>query len=782
MTPTVRAEAAQAALLAGGVFVAATPALGAYRVAGAGIVVAASAALSVTAATLSVRWLRLGPLGSYGLSLVGLLALLLCADGPHAETVLRGLTHGPNRILTETLPLIGDRASVTALTVLVWLCGAAAAELALRQQRPDRRPLALAVPVLLYVACFAAASAAPRQGRNGASALLVCLAALAALWRHAAHPLTVEAGAGMDDPGPSRKFGLPSAFAGRNHSALTGVAAAAVLATAFALLIPASPWLLRHPATLRRRPPTIVPVVTDPVDSMAQLRDGQPTKPAAPVLTVTLSAPSTGYLAVGYLDSYDGGQWGFSAGFQPTGGRIPEAPDAESLVAPTPVAQQIRVTGALPLALLPAIDRPSQVTGLEVVVDPATGMFLPQSPRAHPSYSVVSAAPDATVMALSPADALGPPADAADLAIPAGTAVYLATTVRFVSSLVGAHPAGNLTFLRIALQGLQTTEKRVDPTITPLHSGPGAGDVTTTTVAAGSGGAGTSLSEVINAVTVDRAATPEQFATFFAVLARYLGVPARVVTGFRLSDGNATGPLPAGTYRVTNRQAWAWVEIPVEGFGWVICDPTPGATTAVGTPPPESVSAPATTVPPLQANAVPRSPGTGGHALAPPGRIRITASKSTNPWLLGALGLGSAVLAVAAAGPGQAGLRRSVRRRRRRDPDPTRLAVGAWLELLDGLEQAGMRLPAGATSSEVAEEVGHHFGADLVPDIADVAVIADQAIFSTRPHLTAESGMQAWTASQRVRRKVLAGLDGRHRVRSSCMVGSAPSRPDEAGR
>ena len=40
---------------------------------------------------------------------------------------------------------------------------------------------------------------------------------------------------------------------------------------------------------------------------------------------------------------------------------------------------------------------------------------------------------------------------------------------------------------------------------------------------------------MINAVTVDRAATPEQFATFYAVVARYLGVPARLVTGFRVA-------------------------------------------------------------------------------------------------------------------------------------------------------------------------------------------------------------------------------------------------------
>ncbi len=80
--------------------------------------------------------------------------------------------------------------------------------------------------------------------------------------------------------------------------------------------------------------------------------------------------------------------------------------------------------------------------------------------------------------------------------------------------------------------------------------------------------AGTSLAQVINAVTVDRAATPEQFATFFAVLARYLGVPSRVVTGFRApAAAAATGPLPAGDYGLTNRDAWTWTSCPLRAWG-----------------------------------------------------------------------------------------------------------------------------------------------------------------------------------------------------------------------
>ena len=76
------------------------------------------------------------------------------------------------------------------------------------------------------------------------------------------------------------------------------------------------------------------------------------------------------------------------------------------------------------------------------------------------------------------------------------------------------------------------------------------------------------MSVVINAVAVNRSATPEQFATLFAMVARYLGVPARLVTGFRLPARSDAGLTPAGGYLISNRQAWTWVEIPVAGLGW----------------------------------------------------------------------------------------------------------------------------------------------------------------------------------------------------------------------
>jgi hypothetical protein len=250
-----------------------------------------------------------------------------------------------------------------------------------------------------------------------------------------------------------------------------------------------------------------------------------------------------------------------------------------------------------------------------------------------------------------------------------------------------------------------------------------------------------------------------------------------VVSGFRLSPTSSGRPVAAGSYTVTNRLAWAWVEIPVAGYGWVVCDPTPDVTTAASNAPPESVSTPATTIPPRQANLVPRNEITGAHPVAPPSHITVPRATTISPWVLALLSLAALLIVVALAGPGQAAIRRGWRRRCRRSTDPDLLAVGAWLELLDGLDRAGMRAGPGATATEVAGEVGHHFGPEYVDRAATLAHLADQAVFSTASPVPPEDAQRAWADARVIRRGVLAGLDTRQRMRSSLLVGSAPIRP-----
>ncbi len=62
----------------------------------------------------------------------------------------------------------------------------------------------------------------------------------------------------------------------------------------------------------------------------------------------------------------------------------------------------------------------------------------------------------------------------------------------------------------------------------------------------------------------------EQFATAMAVMARTVDVPSRVVLGFTPGE---TGP--DGVVTVRQRNAHAWVELWVDGQGWVRFDPTP---------------------------------------------------------------------------------------------------------------------------------------------------------------------------------------------------------------
>lgn len=61
-----------------------------------------------------------------------------------------------------------------------------------------------------------------------------------------------------------------------------------------------------------------------------------------------------------------------------------------------------------------------------------------------------------------------------------------------------------------------------------------------------------------------------QFASALAILAREIGLPSRVVTGY------VGGDYRDGSYLVRQRDAHSWVEIYIQGSGWLTFDPTPG--------------------------------------------------------------------------------------------------------------------------------------------------------------------------------------------------------------
>ncbi|MGI9102420.1 MAG: transglutaminase TgpA family protein [Terriglobales bacterium] len=63
----------------------------------------------------------------------------------------------------------------------------------------------------------------------------------------------------------------------------------------------------------------------------------------------------------------------------------------------------------------------------------------------------------------------------------------------------------------------------------------------------------------------------EYFASAMAVMLRTVGIPSRMVTGFRTGEYNDL----TGSYIIRGRDAHSWVEAYIPGYAWVAFDPTP---------------------------------------------------------------------------------------------------------------------------------------------------------------------------------------------------------------
>ncbi|MEP7032491.1 MAG: DUF3488 and transglutaminase-like domain-containing protein [Actinomycetota bacterium] len=70
----------------------------------------------------------------------------------------------------------------------------------------------------------------------------------------------------------------------------------------------------------------------------------------------------------------------------------------------------------------------------------------------------------------------------------------------------------------------------------------------------------------------------QQYATAMAIMVRELGLPSRVVVGFRQGTPNGT------TYTVDTKDAHSWVEVLFPGYGWLPFEPTPNISNPIAQP------------------------------------------------------------------------------------------------------------------------------------------------------------------------------------------------------
>ncbi|HEX4220633.1 MAG TPA: transglutaminaseTgpA domain-containing protein [Acidimicrobiales bacterium] len=653
------------------------------------------------------------------------------------EDLARGFIHGPARLLSETLPVDHPRYLLVVPVALCWLVGAVTGELL-------ERGRSVGWPSLVPLVGFGVAFAATSGGAGNDVGWAVALFAVDGVVLFSRQWLQRSPAAGAADGDRARSPVRPLVYG-------TGTLVIAGVVCAFA--VPAIPALKGAPTTPTRTPPVTTVEPITPTAEIAELRNAGDLRAPSTLYTVTVNRTSPGYVSLTDLDAYDGDVWSFNGAFRPTGGSVPVALGTPATPTRDLVSQ--RYTAIKPPAVpwMPFIDRPVKVNNVDVQFEPSSGMVLPTTPLAAGSrFTMTSDATDHTLLSLDAqglATPLAASPDALDAVVPTAETSALSKYVTQLAATADQPAAPTLGFLKAVEQVFRTDYRQVPPpTRAPATSASTAAAQQPTV-------GGTSFQDVAQAVMGQRQATPEQFATMYALLARSLGVPARLVTGFKTGDLAPNVPT-----KLTDAEAWTWVEVPVSGVGWVVVDPTP---TAAGTPPTENLSSSTTsTTAPPPANAKTNA-GTNGHALAP--RVNVRGHHSDTALLI-AVAVVAGVIIVAGLALGWIIMGKRRRLKRRRDGEtPIDRVVGAWHETLDTLTEADMSDLAALTSDEVGESVRRHLGQPVAAHANRVGAAANVALFSSGASIDTAAADEVWHEHDALRRSIHDTLGLRPRIR-----------------
>ena len=666
--------------------------------------------------------------------------------------VWQGLVHGPSQILTFALPLVSPRTLLVAPLTLCWIAGAVIGECVARSWHA-------VLPYVTLLAAFGLAYAGSVRGVTSthdgrhydvvlAAALLLCMLVMRAIQAWIEQDLDSEI-AQPDGRLPLRGLAVGVVIA-------LAVTAAAGAAASVAFSGP--------PVTPNRQAPLDRGAPLSPVAFVAGLRPADLSAAGTKLFSLRVDHATTNYVGIADVDDYDGEGWTFHRTFRPSGGAIPG--DRDPTLRPTsrPVEQQYTIdAGALTAApWMPFLYRPSQVSGAAVDVDSSSGMIVPSS-RLHAGerYSVTSDIASGSFAALPPSSFAATSEPPEYTYLPGDVASSLGSVLTSFESETGTSDGDPVTFLQSLARDLKrnyTLSGTRSPTATP--SAP-ASSATTSSARSAAATGGTGFATVLASILgPNRAATPEQYATLVALLARQLGVPARLVAGFRVGDG--TMLRPGRTYDVTSAEAWTWVEIPIQGRGWVALDASPDRAGTGQQNQAGPVAHPTPTpTPTVTANGL-ATQADGGHAVAP--RSSVPAGSHPSSLSVLAIVLVSIVLGLALAIAVLWGRKWRRARRRRRTGDPRARLLGAWQESLDVLVESGLTDPTALTSEEVAAETERRFGGESAAQARFLGDGANVALFSPTTWIGQAEADAAWHSQTILRRCVRKRLGFRQRV------------------
>jgi transglutaminase-like putative cysteine protease len=363
---------------------------------------------------------------------------------------------------------------------------------------------------------------------------------------------------------------------------------------------------------------------------------------------------------------------------------------------------------------LPSQPTPASVAGIAPLIDPTSGMLLLPHRTATARYGLSWREPVVGPATLAAA-AIDPTAPIGDL---------------------GVVPPGIAELARTATAGMRPSFQTALGLERYLHD-----NYRTATGADLPTGSG--WPQLRDFLLGTKRGTSEQFAAAYVVLARIVGIPARLAVGYR---------APAGSHVVRSGDVLAWPEVAVAGVGWVPLDPT-GATSADSSPTPlakATAQARADLPPPQQLRDPPLPPPGPGSAID----ARPRPPFPVWPVLAGLLAL---LLLVVGGIP----LAKAIRTMRRRQRTGSRAVVAAWWEARDLLRAHGTRVTPGMTVRDLA---GATTETAVVSGLLSLAGQVDIALWSGGG---ASDGTvaAAWAAVRDIRRN-LAGRPFAARVRA----------------
>jgi hypothetical protein len=674
---------------------------------------------------LLTRVLGVGSRVEAAVSGAGLLAFLLLAvvrDPLGVPALGRGIVDGLPRILSTSLPIL-DAAWIGVPGAIVgWTVAGSVTSLVARTRQ-------VAAPVGLVFGAFLAGYAVTLAGVGGdpnALALreVLLLATLTGLLALLRTRQRVPAGQRLRAAG---RVGL----AGLLLLGALGLASVAATSAPYLRDEPVAPSISR--AAQVREP-------VSPLLVTSRLRTDHPERVLG---EVAVDGAWPGYVPFAVLDRYDGRVWGLTqVAFTPTGGTLPVALPVGG--GSTARLGEVDVDGVG--GWVPFVARPSSIAGEAVLHNGGAALQL-ADPSSRVSYRLQLAQggwtlddgtlTDATEVARAAVPPLEVPDPSGDRR-PAGERLCrLLATAQHADAerAIAGEPCGErgpatVAFLRELAAALESGRSVPED----LLSGGRTLDI-----------GSEALSDLLDLVsqwgTQGAVGTPEQFASAYALIAADYGLPARVVTGFRIPAEELGEPGTPVPFR--GDQAWTWVEVPVEDVGWVVIDPSPDTRGAVE----EQQQAAAEEV---QEEAEAAEPERSVVGVDPSEVVgRAPAPEPRPPWLValwavaGMAGLVTLLLL-------SAWLRRWRRRRQRRSGAPQEQVVGAWHEVLDALHDAGLREVETLAAAEVVAAVRERVPA--TPDeVEHLAEVANRAVFSSRP-IADDEAARAWQVVRHLRR------------------------------